>query len=64
MWKYGIYEGKMGGKLGEIWKYEGLWKYEGNMGVILVDTMYTKQCVNLDHWKSKPTLLSKAKKVR
>ncbi len=69
MWKYGKYGGNMGEiwekygrNMGEIWgKYEGMWKYEGNMGAILVDNLYTKQCVNLDHRKSKPTLLSKAK---
>jgi hypothetical protein len=27
----------------DIWKFEGMWKYEGNMGAILVDNMYTKQ---------------------
>jgi hypothetical protein len=53
---------KYGRNMGEIWgKYEGMWKYEGNMGAILIDNLYTKQCVNLDHRKSKPTLLSKAK---
>ncbi len=46
---------------GEMWKYEGMWKYERNMGAILVGNMYTNQCVNLDHRKSKPTLLSRAK---
>jgi hypothetical protein len=52
--------GKYGGNM-ENWKYEGMWKYEGNMGAILVDNMHTKQCDNLDHRKSKPSLLSKAK---
>ncbi len=55
--------GKYGGNM-ENWKYEGMWKYEGNMGAILVENMYTKQCDNLDHRKSKPSLLSKAKQVR
>ena len=48
---------KYGRNMGEIWKYEGMWKYEGNMGAILVDNMYTTQCATLDHRKSKPTLL-------
>jgi len=61
MWKYVKYGGKYGRNMGEIWKYEGMWKYEGNIGAMLVNNMYTKQCVNLDHRKSKPTLLSKAK---
>ena len=52
---------KYGRNIGEMWKYEAIWKYEGNMSAILVDNMNTKQCVNLDHRKSKPTLLSKAK---
>ena len=52
---------KYGRNIGEMWKYEGMWKYEENMGAILVDNMYTKQCANPDHRKSKPTLLSKAK---
>ncbi len=52
---------KYGRNMGKMGKYEGMWKYEGNMGAIFVDNMYTKQCVYLDHRKSKLTLLSKAK---
>ncbi len=36
---------KYGRNMGEMWKYEGMWKYEENMGAILVDNIYTNQCV-------------------
>ncbi len=51
----------------EIWdmvkcgNIRGMCEYERNMGAILVVNMYTNQCVNLYHRKSKPTLLSRAK---
>ncbi len=49
----------------EMWRYgEILRKYEGKMGGIHADNMYTNQCVNLDHRKSKLRLLSRAKQVR
>ncbi len=33
---------KYGRNIGEMWKYEGIWKYERNIGAILVDNMNTK----------------------